>query len=36
VLNADTINPALNSVSTQTFVARANGNLYPVGPMTYS
>ena len=36
VLNADTINPAPNSVSTQTFVARANGNLYPVGPMTYS
>jgi len=36
VVNADLINNTPNSESTQTFVARANGNLYPIGPMTYS
>lgn len=36
VKNAGIINPAANSITTQTFVARANGNLYPIGPQTYS
>lgn len=36
VKNASVINPAANSISVQTFIARANGNLYPVGPMTYN
>lgn len=36
VKNAGIVDPAANSVTTQMFVARANGNLYPVGPQTYS
>lgn len=36
VLNAGIVNPAPLSVSVQSFIARANGNLYPIGPMTYN
>jgi hypothetical protein len=36
VKNASIINPALNSISVQSFIARNNGNLYPIGPMTYN
>lgn len=36
VFNASDINPAANSITTQSFIARANGNLYPVGPAVYS
>jgi hypothetical protein len=36
VKNAGIINPAPNSVTTQSFITRANGNLYPIGPQTYS
>lgn len=36
VNNPGVINPAANSVTTQTFIARSNGQLYPIGPQTYS
>jgi hypothetical protein len=36
VQNPGIVNGAPNSVTTQSFVARANGNLYPIGPETYS
>lgn len=36
VKNASVPNPAASSISIQSFVARANGNLYPIGPMTYN
>lgn len=36
VKNASDINPLANSITTQAFIARANGNLYPIGPAVYS
>src|SRR5208282_2203156 len=36
VENPGVIDPAANSVTVQSFIARANGNLYPLGPQTYS
>lgn len=35
VKNASPINSAASSISVQSFVVRASGNLYPVGPMTW-
>jgi|ERR1700733_7414090 len=36
VKNPGVVNPDPSSVSAQAFVADASGNLYPIGPMTYS
>lgn len=36
VKNPGIINSPANSITTQSFVARANGNVYPIGPQTYS
>lgn len=36
VIGPEAIDPAAGSISVQTFIARANGNLYPVGPQTWS
>jgi hypothetical protein len=36
VKNASAPNKAANSISVQTFYCALNGNLYPVGPMTYN
>ena len=36
VENPGIVDPDPNSITTQSFVARANGNLYPIGPQTYS
>lgn len=36
VLNAGIVDPDPSSVTVQSFVARANGFLYPIGPQTYT
>lgn len=36
VKNAGEINPIALGVSVQSFIVRAGGNLYPIGPMTFS
>lgn len=34
IINPDLIDPSPNAICVQSFVARTNGNLYPLGPMT--
>lgn len=36
VKNPGVINPAANSITVQSFIARANGNLYPLGSQTWN
>lgn len=36
VNNTTDINPAVSGITVQSFIARANGSLYPVGPATYN
>lgn len=36
VKNAGVVDADPNSITTQSFVVRADGNLYPLGPQTYS
>jgi hypothetical protein len=36
VIGPEAIGAAANAISVQSFIARGNGNLYPIGPMTIS